>query len=168
MDKALGKGYVNSKVPNRSGSSPARPTIGTGQSISPSFIGEYVMTQVGVIAIGNPSTVGFDLACLHFGYGMSSGPEVSVTDQFRASKTLGRPFLAVQTAHLVASLIAVVKAASGPYAVINVGFGSCPMGSMRRDATNTTHRNSMLIEDLPALTYKQTKESQNVRNFPKS
>lgn len=43
---------------------------------SPSLIGEYAMTQVGVVAFGNSTGFGFKFACLHYAYGMGIPPEV--------------------------------------------------------------------------------------------
>lgn len=167
MNTKLRKGYINSWVPNGY-SAPARPYIAPGELISPSFIGEYPMTQVGVVAIGNPDALGFDLACLHFGYGMSEGPEVSITDQFRASKTLGPPFLGVQTAHLEAALMAVAKTSSG-YAIVDIDFGSCPMPMMmvKRDPNNLEHRKRMIREETP-LEKQDAKEYQTFTKFPRS
>jgi len=176
MNMKLRKGYINAwtrRIGNRN--VPANPYLGPGESISPSFIGEYVMTQMGVVATGNPNTLGFDLVCLHFGYGMSQGPEVSITSQFTASKTLGPPFLGVQTARLQPSLMAVAKTSSG-YAIVNVNFGSCPMPSMmtKRDPNDVDHRKSMAIEEtpLPEITttfanLQTLKEIQTSTKFPK-
>jgi hypothetical protein len=143
------KGYVNAYAGHPW--PPASTTLSTGQIISPSFVGEYPMTQVGIMAVGNPSTLGYDLLCLHFGYGMSSGPEVWISQRKHASSTMGLPILGFQTGPLVAEVMAVSRTSSG-WSIISVDFGSCPMGFKAKqsiDASQTQNEVKKNAETLP-------------------
>jgi hypothetical protein len=113
------EGYVNAYA--NQAWPPATTPLSTGQIISPSFAGEYPITESGTMAVGNPNTLGFDLLCLHFGYGKSSGPEVSITRRKHASSAKGLPILGFQTGPFEPEVVAVSRTASG-WSIITVSF----------------------------------------------
>jgi hypothetical protein len=108
-----------------------------GNVISPTFLGEYKMTQVGVMAIGsqNPNQLGWTRQCLSFQYafGMSTmGVRITKSNYYPPSSGTGAPFLAIQPNRMIASLTGVAKTSNG-YGVISVSFADCPMGGFAEE-----------------------------------
>lgn len=122
------KTYLNAYFSSTGSQQPATLALMPGESASPSFVGEYPMTQIGAIAVGTNTELGFSLQCFTFSYGMSPPPAITLTKRSSQGSAVGLPFLGLQENRLLPVVTAVARTAFG-FAVVDIDFGSCPMSS---------------------------------------
>jgi len=131
------KTYFNSLFGTGS-QQPATLALMPGESASHSFIGEYPMTQVGVIAVGSNTELGFYLQCFKFSYGMSPPPAITLTKRSIQGDSVGLPFLGLQENRLLPFMTAVARTATG-FAIVDIDFGACPMYALESENADSNH-----------------------------